>query len=95
MTDDLVAVVRCRDCDIPYNRWTGCPKLLGRIPNDDFYCADGIRKKNNEIFWKLTDVYEMGYEYECPVCGRHIDVRRKDKDLPEKCPYCETKMDNI
>lgn len=44
--------------------------------------------------WELTDVYEMGYEYECPICGKHIDVKRIKKDLPEKCPYCETKMDN-
>lgn len=37
-------VVRCKDCAIPHNKWTGCPKLLGRIPPDDFYCADGVRK---------------------------------------------------
>ena len=37
-------VIRCRDCAVPHNKWTGCPKLLGRIPADDFYCADGVRK---------------------------------------------------
>lgn len=41
---DAVPVVRCKDCAVPHNKWTGCPKLLGRIPPDDFYCADGVRK---------------------------------------------------
>lgn len=41
---EAVPVVRCKDCAVPHNKWTGCPKLLGRIPADDFYCADGVRK---------------------------------------------------
>ena len=42
--------------------------------------------------WILTDAYEIGYEYECPYCKRHIAVRIKGKDLPEKCPYCGADM---
>lgn len=42
--------------------------------------------------WKLTDAYEIGYEYECPDCKRHIGTRFKDKDLPGECPYCGSKM---
>lgn len=45
--------------------------------------------------WKLVDAYEMGYEYECPHCNKHIDVRRKGIGLPEECPYCGTKMKEV
>jgi len=37
-------LVRCRECAVPHNRWTGCPKLGGLVPPDDFYCAFGERK---------------------------------------------------
>ena len=42
---DVVEVVRCEDCDVPHNKWTGCPKLNGLIPPPDFYCAYGERKE--------------------------------------------------
>ena len=42
--------------------------------------------------WILTDAWELGYEYECPYCHKHIDVRRKGVDLPVKCPYCEKEV---
>ena len=42
--------------------------------------------------WKLTDAYEMGYEYKCPVCGQHIDVPFKGRDLPDECLYCGSEM---
>jgi hypothetical protein len=42
---DAVEVVRCKDCDVPHNRWTGCPNLNGMIPPPEFYCAGGVRKK--------------------------------------------------
>lgn len=44
---DVVEVVRCKDCAVPHNKWTGCPKLNGLIPPPDFYCAYGERSKNN------------------------------------------------
>jgi hypothetical protein len=43
-TADVVEVVRCKDCDVPHNKWTGCPHLNGLIPPPDFYCAKGERR---------------------------------------------------
>ena len=43
--DDVVKVVRCKDCDIPHNKWLGCPHLNGLIPPPDFYCAKGTPKE--------------------------------------------------
>ena len=43
---NLVEVVRCNDCEVPHNKWTGCPKLNGLVPPPDFYCAYGERKDN-------------------------------------------------
>lgn len=42
---DVVEVVRCKDCDVPHNKWTGCPNLNGLIPPSDFYCAKGTPKE--------------------------------------------------
>ena len=44
-TADVVEVVRCKDCDVPHNKWTGCPNLNGLIPPPDFYCAKGTPKE--------------------------------------------------
>lgn len=44
---DFVEVVRCKDCDVPHNRWTGCPNLNGLIPPPDFFCGCGARKKGD------------------------------------------------
>lgn len=38
------AVVRCKECAVPHNQWTGCPKLNGLVPPPDFYCAYGERR---------------------------------------------------
>lgn len=46
-TVDLVDVVRCKDCAVPHNRWTGCPKLNGLVTPSDFYCAFGERSKED------------------------------------------------
>ena len=47
-TADVVEVVRCRDCNVPHNKWLGCPNLNGMIPPPDFYCARGERRANGE-----------------------------------------------
>jgi len=39
-------VVHCRDCIVPHNKWTGCPKLNGTLVSDDDFCSYGIRKKS-------------------------------------------------
>jgi hypothetical protein len=44
-TADVVEVVRCKNCDVPHNKWTGCPHLNGLIPPPDFYCAKGTPKE--------------------------------------------------
>ena len=45
---DVVEVVRCKDCVIPHNRFTGCPRAGGRIVPAAFYCADGERSENHD-----------------------------------------------
>lgn len=44
-TADVVEVVRCKDCDVPHNKWTGCPHLNGLIPPPNHYCAYGAPKE--------------------------------------------------
>ena len=43
-TIDAVKVVRCKDCTVPHNKYTGCPKLNGLVTPPDFYCPFGERK---------------------------------------------------
>ena len=43
-TVDAVKVVRCIDCEVPHNKYTGCPKLNGLVTPPDFYCPFGERK---------------------------------------------------
>ena len=38
---DVVQVVRCKDCAVPHNQRTGCPKLNGLVTPPDFYCSYG------------------------------------------------------
>lgn len=47
-TADVVEVVRCKDCDVPHNKWLGCPNLNGLIPPPDFYCAKGTPKERGK-----------------------------------------------
>ena len=46
-TVDAVEVVRCRDCAVPHNKYTGCPKLNGLVTTPDFYCPFGKRKDDD------------------------------------------------
>ena len=43
-TADVVQVVRCKDCVVPHNQWTGCPILNGLVTSPDFYCSYGERR---------------------------------------------------
>lgn len=43
---DAVPVVRCKDCAVPHNKYTGCPKLNGLVTPPDFYCPFGERKED-------------------------------------------------
>ena len=42
---DSVHVVRCKDCSVPHNKWTGCPKMNGTIMPPDGFCSYGERRK--------------------------------------------------
>lgn len=41
---NAVEVVHCRDCEVPHNRYTGCPMLNGLVTPPDFYCPFWGRK---------------------------------------------------
>lgn len=45
MSRKTVAVVRCKDCAVPHNRWTGCPKMNGTVMPPDGFCSYGERKE--------------------------------------------------
>lgn len=49
-TADADEVVRCEDCAVPHNMWTGCPKLNGLIPPPNFFCKCGTRKDDSNDF---------------------------------------------
>lgn len=46
---NYIKIVRCRDCDIPHNKHTGCPKLGGLVTQPNFYCAFGVPKITEDI----------------------------------------------
>jgi hypothetical protein len=46
---DYIKIVRCKDCDVPHNKYTGCPKLGGLVTLPDFYCAWGRPKITEDI----------------------------------------------
>ena len=43
---DAVPVVRCKDCAVPHNKYTGCPELNGLVTPPNFYCPFGERKED-------------------------------------------------
>ena len=49
-TADVVQVVRCKDCAVPHNQWTGCPKLNGLVTSPEFYCSCGERRKEDAVY---------------------------------------------
>lgn len=53
-TEDVVKVVRCKDCKYNHNYWNPydfeqmrCHRKAN-IPRDDWYCANGERRVENE-----------------------------------------------
>ena len=46
---EIIKVIRCKDCDVPHNKWTGCPKLNGLVTPPNFYCAFGRPKIIEDI----------------------------------------------
>lgn len=47
-TIDAVLIVRCKDCTVPHNKYTGCPELNGLVTPPDFYCPFGERKDGDD-----------------------------------------------
>ena len=47
-TVDAVPVVRCKDCAVQHNKYTGCPMLNGLVTPPDFYCPFGERKDGDD-----------------------------------------------
>lgn len=45
---DLVPVVHCKDCAVPHNRWTGCPKMNGTVMPPDGFCSYGEPREDVE-----------------------------------------------
>ena len=49
--DDLVRVVRCKDCKRHEDEENGmvyCPNIVGGWVKDDWFCADGERRGDDE-----------------------------------------------
>lgn len=45
---NAVEVVRCRDCVVPHNKYTGCQMLNGLVTPSDFYCPFGERNDGDK-----------------------------------------------
>lgn len=43
--DALRVPCRCKDCAVPHNRMTGCPKMNGTIMPPDGFCSYGFREE--------------------------------------------------
>lgn len=47
--ENYIKIVRCKDCSVPHNKYTGCPKLNGLVTPPDFYCAFGMHEITEDI----------------------------------------------
>jgi hypothetical protein len=45
--NEYVKIVRCVECTVPHNKWTGCPNLNGLVPPPGHYCGFGTRDESN------------------------------------------------
>lgn len=42
--------------------------------------------------WKLTDHWELGYDFSCPSCGYTFFIKQKYGEKPKECPKCKEKL---
>ncbi len=62
--------------------------------------AEEIGKKNGLKYIYIGNVYGMGEETRCPVCGKVL-IRREGFELVEnrliygRCPHCKTKIEGV
>lgn len=84
----LKEVVRCAECTVPHNMYTGCPRLGGLVTPPDFYCAYG----------------EKEIEHHCDHCGKKLDNERDyvnahiefiDVDDMDLCRDCARELDKL
>lgn len=62
--------------------------------------AEEIGKKNGLKYIYIGNVYGMGEETKCPVCGRILIKREgfevvENKIIDGHCPYCKAKIDGV
>ncbi len=62
--------------------------------------AEEIGKKNGLKYIYIGNVYGMGEETRCPVCGKTVIKREgfevvENKLVDGRCPYCKTKIDGV
>ncbi len=69
---DVMEVVRCKDCDVLHNKWTGCPNLNGMVPHPEFFCANGKRKQTNAD----ENDKNAGQKPACKVCELITDANK-------------------
>lgn len=84
-TADVVEVVRCKDCDVPHNKWLGCPNLNGLIPPPDFYCAKGIRKPKKETINCIDCKHHMFSDFYIE-CSKHVKLVNGDDTCEDAEP---------
>ena len=74
----FVEVVRCKDCSVPHNKWTGCPNLNGLIPPPDFYCAKGKRNNNKDYPPYCSSLKSLSCDQNCAECEKEfIELKKK------------------
>lgn len=58
--EHYVFAKNCLTCSVPHNKWTGCPKIDGKIPYptyvcDNWECDDEHKYYLENIRWKKPD----------------------------------------
>ena len=43
--------------------------------------------------WKLTDCWELGYDFSCPNCNYTFFTNEKNCKKPKEYPKCKEKME--
>lgn len=86
--EDVVEVVRCKDCDVPHNRWTGCPNLNGMIPPPDFYCAKGKQKQQDAAAAnpdaQRAAMHMESFSLFCPKCQKEYEEFMKGGESDDR-----------
>ena len=74
---DVAPVVRCKDCAVPHNKYTGCPELKGLVTPPDFYCPFGERKDGDDSWISKSKIILTNKKSQKSVKMRYI--RKSEK----------------